>query len=146
MTRRNALRTIGSGFGMLGLGGILGAAELSRGNPLEVRPPHFAPKAKRVIYLFLNGGPSQVDTFDPKPMLTKYHGKPAPSGNLKTERKTGALLKSPFEFKHCGKSGLELSEIFPKLGECADDLCVIRSMYTERPNHEPSLLMLNCGH
>src|SRR5258708_8464689 len=147
MNRRELLRKMGSGFGMLEISSLLGNAALSIGaNPLEPKPTHFPAKAKHVIYLFLNGGPSQVDPFDPKPMLTKYHGNPAPSGNLKTERKTGALLKSPFEFKHCGKSGLELSEIFPKLGERADDLCVIRSMYTERPNHEPSLLMLNCGH
>jgi hypothetical protein len=145
MTRRNALRTIGSGFGMLGLGGILGASELSRSNPLEVRPPHFAPKAKRVIFLFLNGGPSQVDTFDPKPMLTKYNGQPMPTPNLKTERKTGNLLKSPFEFKKFGQSGIELSEIFSSVGECIDDICVIRSMYTDRPNHEPSLFMINTG-
>lgn len=125
---------------MLGLGRTLqGASNAPRG-------PHFAPKAKHVIYLFLNGGPSQVDTFDPKPALTKYHGKPAPSGNLRTERKTGALLGSPFEFHKCGQSGLEISEIFSELGKHADDLCVIRSMHTERPNHEPSLFMLNCGH
>ena len=86
-----------------------------------------------------------MDTFDPKPMLTKYHGKPAPSGNLKTERKTGNLLASPFQFKSYGKSGIEVSEIFPKLGECIDDICVIRSMYTDRPNHEPSLFMMNTG-
>src|SRR6266478_9488104 len=144
MTRRQALRTMGSGFGMLGLSGILGANELAR-NPLEVKPSHFAPKAKRVIFLFLNGGPSQVDTFDPKPMLTKYHGQPMPTPNLRTERKTGNLLKSPFQFKKFGQCGTEISEIFPKLGECADDLCVIRSMYTDRPNHEPSLFMLNSG-
>ena len=78
-------------------------------------------------------------------MLDKYHGKPVPSGNLRTERKTGNLLKSPFTFKKYGQSGIEVSEIFPKLGECIDDLCVIRSMFTDRPNHEPSLFMLNCG-
>jgi Protein of unknown function (DUF1501) len=145
MTRRQALRTMGSGFGMLGLGGTLGHAATGAA-PLDPKPPHFPAKAKHVIYLFLNGGPSQVDTFDPKPALTKFHGTAAPSGNLKTERKTGALLKSPFAFKRYGQSGIEVSEIFPKLGERVDDLCVIRSMHTERPNHEPSLFMLNCGH
>src|SRR4030081_1057275 len=115
MTRRDTLRTIGSGFGMLGLGGILGASDLGR-NPLEVKPSHFPAKAKRVIFLFLNGGPSQVDTFDPKPMLDKYNGKPMPAGNLKTERKTGNLLKSPFSFQKYGQSGIEVSDIFPKLG------------------------------
>jgi hypothetical protein len=131
---------MGAGFGMVGLQG-LGAAT----NPLAVKPPHFTPKAKRVVYLFLNGGPSQVDTFDPKPMLDKYHGQPAPSGNLKTERKTGNLMRSPFRFQRCGNSGIEVSEIFPKIGSLIDDICVIRSMYTERPNHEPSLMLLNCG-
>ena len=86
-----------------------------------------------------------MDTFDPKPMLDKYNGKPMPAGNLKTERKTGNLLKSPFAFKKYGQSGIEVSEIFPKLGEHIDDVCVIRSMYTDRPNHEPSLFLMNCG-
>ncbi|MBI3210672.1 MAG: DUF1501 domain-containing protein [Candidatus Solibacter usitatus] len=140
-SRREVLAAIGSGFGMLGLNHTMTAAPSA-----TTHAPHFAPKAKHVIYLFLNGGPSQVDTFDPKPMLTKYHGKPAPSGNLRTERKTGALLASPFQFPRCGKSGIEISEIFSELGKHADDLCVIRSMHTERPNHEPSLFMLNCGH
>ncbi|MBI1895439.1 MAG: DUF1501 domain-containing protein [Acidobacteria bacterium] len=131
------LRMFGAGFGEIGLSRLL--AEQSSPKP------HFPARAKHVIFLFLNGGPSQVDTFDPKPALTKYHGKAIPSGNLKTERKTGNLLKSPFEFRRCGRSGIEISEIFPKLGECIDDLCVIRSMHTERPNHEPSLFMLNTG-
>jgi hypothetical protein len=145
MTRRELLSTIGAGFGMAGLQAVQGAPAVATSNPLAVKPPHFTPKAKRVVYLFLNGGPSQVDTFDPKPMLDKYHGKPAPSGNLKTERKTGNLMRSPFTFKRCGKSGIEVSEIFPKIGALIDDICVIRSMYTERPNHEPSLMLLNSG-
>src|SRR4051794_16076894 len=90
MTRRDLLRTMGAGFGSVGLAGVLGAAGIDTArDPLAPKPPHFAPKAKRVIYLFLNGGPSQVDTFDPKPMLDKYNGKPMPAGNLQTERKTG---------------------------------------------------------
>lgn len=140
MERRNFLKAVGAGFGTYGLAGVLEAA-----NPLAVKAPHFPAKAKRVIYLFLNGGPSQVDTFDPKPMLAKYHGKPMPAGNLKTERKTGNLMRSPFEFRRCGKSGIEVSEIFPKVGNVIDEFCVIRSMYTDRPNHEPSLLLLNSG-
>lgn len=143
MTRRELLTTMGGGFGLLGLQGL--QAAVTSNNPLAPKAPHFAPKAKRVVYLFLNGGPSQVDTFDPKPMLDKYHGQPAPSGNLKTERKTGSLMRSPFQFRRCGKSGIEVSEIFPKIGSLIDDFCVIRSMYTERPNHEPSLLMLSSG-
>jgi hypothetical protein len=132
MTRRDLLKAVGTGFGMTGLSRMLAGT-------------HFPARAKHCIFLFLNGGPSQVDTFDPKPMLTKYHGKPAPTGNLKTERKTGNLLKSPFTFKPYGQSGIEVSEIFSHLGECIDDVCVIRSMHTNRPNHEPSLFMLNSG-
>jgi hypothetical protein len=137
------LRTMGAGFGMTGLAGTLSADTPT--NPLAPKNPHFAAKAKHVIFLFLNGGPSQVDTFDPKPLLQKYSGQPMPTGNLKTERKTGSLLGSPFKFNRYGKSGIEVSEIFPKLGECIDDCCVIRSMYTDIPNHEPSLFMMNCG-
>jgi hypothetical protein len=143
MTRRELLTGVGAGFGMVGMQGALGAATAT--DPLAVKQPHFPAKAKRVIYLFLNGGPAQMDTFDPKPMLEKYHGQPMPAGNLRTERKTGNLLRSPFTFKPYGQSGIEISDIFPKLAQHADDLCVIRSMHTERPNHEPSLLMLNSG-
>jgi hypothetical protein len=135
---------MGAGFGITGLANVLQAGNAPV-DPLAVRQPHFPAKAKHVIFLFLNGGPSQVDTFDPKPMLTKFSGQPMPAGNLKTERKTGNLLKSPFSFKRYGESGIEISEIFAKLGQHADDLCVIRSMNTDRPNHEPSLLMMNCG-
>lgn len=143
-SRRQMLRTMGTGFGMAGLAGILHAGKTDA--PMAPKAPHFEAPAKHVIFLFLNGGPSQVDTFDPKPMLQKYSGQPIPSGNLKTERKTGNLLGSPFAFRRCGKSGIEISEIFPKLGEAIDDVCVIRSMYTEIPNHEPSLFLMNCGH
>jgi hypothetical protein len=135
-------------FGTLGLGS-LGLAMLLRAgeeipNPLAPKAPHFAPKATRLIHVFLNGGMSHVDTFDPKPALNKYAGKPLPV-HLRTERKTGAAFPSPFAFRRFGQSGTEISEIFPKIGECADDLCVIRSMYTDIPNHEPSFLMMNCG-
>ncbi len=146
MTRRQLLHTMGTGFGLAGLANVLSANTApSPADPLAPKQPHFPAKAKHVIFLFLNGGPSQVDTFDPKPMLDKYNGKPLPTGNLKTERKTGNLLKSPFTFQKHGESGIEMSEIFAKLGAHADDLCVIRSMNTDRPNHEPSLLMMNCG-
>ena len=151
ITRREALRTMGGGFGMLGLAGLLGSSVFRAGtdglasNPLRVKPTHFAPKTKHVIFLFLNGGLSQVDTFDPKPMLDKFHGKPFPGGNLVTERKTGNLLRSPFKFRKCGQSGIEVSEIFPLVGECIDDICVIRSMHTNVPIHESSLFMMNTG-
>ncbi|HKD06672.1 MAG TPA: DUF1501 domain-containing protein [Bryobacteraceae bacterium] len=143
ISRRDWLKTMGTGFGMTAFASLANSAVSA--DPLAPKAPHFPAKAKHVIFLFLNGGPSQVDTFDPKPMLDKYSGKPMPSGNLKTERKTGNLLKSPFEFHRCGESGIEVSEIFPKLGARIDDCCVIRSMYTDRPNHEPSLLLMNTG-
>jgi hypothetical protein len=152
-SRRQILRTMGTGFGMAGLAGILSASKTAgsmtpsgASAPMAPKAPHFAASAKHVIFLFLNGGPSQVDTFDPKPMLQKYSGQPIPSGNLQSERKTGNLLGSPFAFRRCGQSGIEISEIFPKLGDAIDDVCVIRSMYTEIPNHEPSLFLMNCGH
>jgi hypothetical protein len=107
--------------------------------------PNFKPKAKHVIFLFMNGGLSHVDSFDYKPMLTKYDGQPMPGGDLGHERKTGALMKSPFQFSRYGKSGLEVSELFPNVGACADDICVVKSVYTEIPNHEPALIMMNTG-
>src|SRR3990172_11491649 len=106
---------------------------------------HFTARAKHVIHLFMNGGPSHVDTFDPKPLLTKYHGKDLPQPNLPTERKTGAAFGSPFKFKKYGQSGIEVSEVFSHVGECIDDIAVIRSMQAEVPNHEPSLMLMNCG-
>src|SRR5690242_9546633 len=108
MTRRELLSTIGGGFGLVGLQSVMGAPIAGPADPLAPKAPHFAAKAKRVVYLFLNGGPSQVDTFDPKPMLDKYHGQPIPKGNLRTERKTGNLLRSPFKFNRYGKSGIEV--------------------------------------
>lgn len=131
------------GMGMLGLSGLVDGAE-KRDNPLKARSPHLKSKAKRVIHIFANGGASQMDTFDPKPLLKKYAGKKLPV-HYKTERETGGAFPSPFEFKKYGQSGMEISELFSDLGQHADDLCVIRSMHTNVPNHEPSLMMLNCG-
>ena len=108
------------------------------------KAPHFQATAKHVIFLFLNGGPSQVDTFDPKPMLQKYSGQPIPR-QPGDRTQDGQPARLAFAFRHCGKSGIEISEIFPKLGDSIDDVCVIRSMYTEIPNHEPSLFLMNCG-
>jgi hypothetical protein len=147
-TRRDFLHRCGMGLGALALGSVLGrafAAEPSDLNPLLPKAPPFAPKAKRVIHLFMNGGPSHVDTFDPKPRLTEFHGKTLPMDYLKTERKTGAAYKSPFTFKKYGQSGIEVSELFSKTAESIDDICVIRSMRADVPNHEPSLLLMNCG-
>ncbi len=152
--RRSLLQRFGTGLGVLGLANLLeGDGALgqepqsigSSGSPLAPKPPMFPARAKRIIHLFMNGGPSQVDTFDPKPSLAKYDGQRPPGAELKTERKTGGLLKSPFKFDRNGQSGLEISEIFPHLSTCADDLCVIRSMHTNIPNHEPSLLMMTSG-
>ena len=147
LNRRQMLARCGMGMGLVGLAPLLAdAAEAGGGaNPLAPKAPHFPPKVKRVIHLFANGGPSQVDTFDPKPALAKYAGKPLPAANLKTERRTGAAFPSPFKFQKSGKSGLEVSEIFSNLARHADDLCVIRSMHAEVPNHEPSFLLMNTG-
>ena len=112
---------------------------------LAPKSPHFPGKAKQIIFLFLNGGPSHVDSFDYKPMLEKYDGQLYPAGNLETERRTGHLMCSPFEFKRRGESGIPISEIFSHLGGCIDDICVIKSMYTDMPFHEPSLFMFNSG-
>ena len=151
-SRRELLGRMGTGLPMLGLSALLAdaglaahAAETVEGTPLAARPPHFPGKAKHVIHIYLNGGPSQVDTFDPKPLLKKYHGQTLPQGNLTTERKTGYALASPFEFKRWGKSGLEISEIFAKTAAHADDLCIIRSMHANTPNHEQSMRLMNCG-
>ncbi len=141
------------GMGALGLSGLLGNLGLATPaqanealtNPLAPRHPHFPGKARRVIHLFANGGASHVDTFDPKPALEKYKGKLLPMENLRTERKTGAAFPSPFKFRPYGRSGIEVSELFPHVGECIDDLAVIRSMHADVPNHEPSLLLMNCG-
>src|SRR5258708_12583925 len=92
-----------------------------------------------------NGGPAPVDSFDPKPMLDKYHGKPLPAANLRTERKTGAAMRSPFQFARYGQSGIEVSELFAKTAQHVDDMCIIRSMAADVPNHEPSLMLMNFG-
>jgi hypothetical protein len=151
ITRRELLARSGIGIAGLALaqladGPALGQskADMAR-NPLIPKAPHFPAKAKHVIHLFMNGGPSHVDTFDPKPALKKYVGKTLPTGNLPTERKTGAAFPSPFKFRNCGKSGVEVSELFPHVGSMIDEIAVIRSMHADVPNHEPSLLLMNCG-
>jgi hypothetical protein len=155
LSRRQLLCKCGMGMGALALTSVLAQAGLASTvddavsttpiNPLLPKMPPFPAKAKRVIHLFMNGGPSQVDTFDPKPMLDKFAGKTLPMEHLPTERRTGSSMPSPFKFKKYGKSGIEISEIFPHIGEMADELCVIRSMHADVPNHEPSLLLMNCG-
>ena len=134
------------GLGALGFMGLLtDAATQEAINPLSPHAPQFPGKAKRVVHFFLNGGASHVDTFDPKPLLTKYDGKPLPVESLRTERKTGAAFGSPFAFRKYGQSGLEISDLFPNLATHADDVCVIRSMQSNLPNHEPALMLMNCG-
>ena len=153
LTRRGFLTRCGMGMGAMSLAAFFGELGLlssraraeSTINPLSPKAPPLPAKAKRVVHFFLNGGPSHVDTFDPKPSLEKYAGKPLPGDYIKTERKTGAAFPSPFKFSKHGQSGLEISELFPNLGECADDLALIRSMKAELPNHEPSLMLMNCG-
>lgn len=143
MNRRQLLRTLGGGFALAGLQSTIQAATA---DPMAVRQPHFTPKAKHVIFLFLNGGISQVDTFDPKPALAKFDGTPMPGPKIKTDRASGTLMRSPWEFRKHGQSGLEVSEIFPEIAKRIDDFCVVRSMYTDTGNHGPSLQLMNCGH
>jgi hypothetical protein len=149
ISRRDFLNRVGTGLGALGLAALFNdsglLAESPKTGPLSPKDSHFKPKAKRVIHLFMNGGPSQVDTFDPKPALTKYNGQRPPTADKSTERRTGGLMMSPFKFTPRGKSGLEVSELFPEVGKCIDDICVLRGMHTNVPNHEPSLLMMNSG-
>ena len=147
INRRDLLTRAGSGLGLLGLAGLFAEQE-TRGaevrGPLAPKLPHFAAKAKRVIHFFCNGGPSHVDTFDPKPALAKHAGQPLPE-TLRTERKTGTAFPSPFQFQKYGESGLEISEIFSRTAEHADSIAIVRSMFAHVPNHEPSLMLMNCG-
>jgi hypothetical protein len=149
-SRRDLVTRSALGLAGLGLAGLLqqqgyGSDSASAGSHAwSTGQTHFPGKAKRVIHFFLNGGPSHVDTFDPKPALQKYAGQSIPN-NLTTERKTGAAFPSPFRFKRYGQSGLEISELFQRTAEHADNIAVIRSMYAQVPNHEPSLMLMNCG-
>lgn len=162
MSRRQLLARMGAGLGWCGLATLLAeaddqpdvspdflagphAARNRSASPLAPRPPHFPGRAKRIIHIYLNGGPSQVDTFDPKPALHKYDGRSVPGGNLTTERPTGAAMASPFTFRRYGESGLEVSELFAKTAEHIDDICIIRSMHANTPNHEQSMRLMNCG-
>jgi hypothetical protein len=142
VTRRQMLRRMCAGFGMVGLAGILGPESLFAA--ASTRAPHFAPRAKRVIFLFMNGGPSHVDTFDPKPKLKEAEGQ-QPSGELYKKNKGTGFMPSPLEFKKCGQSGIELSETLPNIGRVVDECCIIRSMRTDVPNHEPALLQMHTG-
>jgi hypothetical protein len=151
-SRRQFLNNFANGFGMLGLASLFGSEARSlsvpsaTGNPLTVRSPHFSPRAKNVIFLFMSGGPSHVDLFDPKPRLTQDMGKPLPFEKPKLERtKTGNLLGSPWKFSKHGESGIDISELLPHTATCADDLCVIRSMVADNINHNGACLQMNTG-
>ncbi len=141
LDRRAFLARSGSGLGLLGLASLLAEDARESGG---ARAAHFAPKAKRMVHFFLNGGPSHVDTFDPKPALAKYADQPLPE-TLLTERKTGGAFPSPFRFQRYGQSGIEVSELFAQTARHVDDIAVIRSMQAQVPNHEPSLMLMNCG-
>src|SRR5580658_2035385 len=151
LTRRDALRRVGNGFGMMAFAGMLGESIAKAGlnnigeTGLGMARLDYPQKVKRVIFLFMNGGLSTIDAFDPKPMLAKYDGQPMPGGSISTERRTGELMKSPFTFKKHGQCGMDVSDLWPHLSEVVDDICWVRSVYTEIPNHEPSCLMLNTG-
>jgi hypothetical protein len=143
-TRRDLLRSTACGFGLLALADLLSAAE--RSDPLAPREPHFPAKAKRVIFLFMHGGPSQVDTFDYKPKLIADDGKPLPFPKPRVvSSETGNLLKSPFAFKQHGKSGAWVSELFPHIATRVDDLCFIKSMHGSNSRHGGALLELHTG-
>jgi hypothetical protein len=148
MTRRQALAAFANGFGMLGLLPLLQreAAAAVPAGPLAPRVAHMPARAKNLIFLFMSGGPSHVDLFDPKPRLLAEMGKPLPFEKPKLERtKTGNLLGSPWSFRKYGQSGVEMSELLPHLAGCADDLCVIRSMVADNINHNGACLQMNTG-
>jgi hypothetical protein len=151
LSRRDWLQQVGVGMGVIAASDLLAESTLQSTAPLAVRHSHFPAKAKRVIHLFMNGGPSQIDTFDPKPELTALHRKPLPPSVKnrlqRTQRnRAGTIFASPFEFKKHGQSGQDVSELFPNVARHADDLCVIRSMVGEVANHSPGLLLTNTGH
>ncbi len=147
-TRRELFGLMGGGFANLALIDLVSREARAGGtNPLAVKPPHFAVKAKHVVFLFMNGAPSHIDTFDPKPVLAKYDGKPykGPLVVGSNGRRIGNLMQSPFEFQQHGQSGLPISSLFPHTAKFADDLCVIRSMYTDTAAHASGCLQMNTG-
>src|SRR5262249_48315678 len=139
LTRRHWLQSAGGGLAALGLAGALDAGERQARGPLQ------APKARRVIHLFMNGGPFQADFFDPKPKINEFAGQRPDAVNFRTENATGGLLAVPYAFAPRGHSGLEISDLLPRLSQFADELCVIRSLHTDNPNHGPALFMMNNG-
>ena len=152
VTRREALRKMGAGMGSIGLASMMGqgslsaAAGVNAANPLAPKKPHFPAKAKRVIQLFMPGGPSQVDTFDHKPLLAKHAGQRPKLVDRKTLRNTkNGLMPSPFGFKQYGQCGKWVSDIFPETAKLVDDICFVHSMHTDIPEHAGAILMTNIG-
>jgi len=150
ISRRALLRDTACGFGMLGLATLLseqGVAQTTSNSPLRPKQPHHTPRAKRVIFLFMHGGPSGIDTFDPKPRLIRDDGKPLPFKQplAFAPEQAGKLMRSPWEFKQHGQSGLWVSELFPHIATCADDLCVVRSMVGDGVDHGGAVLQLHTG-
>lgn len=156
VTRRHFFEECGIGVGKIALASLLGgglqslAAEAARENPLAPKPSHYAPKAKRIIYLFMAGGPSQLDLFDRKPVLEKYDGQPIPAEVVKDQRyafieRNAALMASPFKFSKHGDSGAELSDRLPKLARVVDDVCILKSVHTDAFNHAPAQIFMNTG-
>ena len=152
-TRRDFLKKSSLGFGSIALSSLLSpgiASAQNLMNPIKGQLPHFIPKAKRVIYLFQSGGPSQIETYDYKPVLSKWHGQEIPPSIKQTQRNSGMvegqtsypLVKSIYDFKQYGQSGAWVSELFPYTAAIADELCIIRSMYTEAINHEPAVMFV----
>ncbi|MFN7921726.1 MAG: DUF1501 domain-containing protein [Bryobacteraceae bacterium] len=139
LSRRSFVESLCGGLGSIGLAGMLAPAQAS------VRGSHFAAKAKHVIFLFLTGGPSHIDMFDPKPVLAKHAGQRPDSVNLRTERLTGGLLPSTLKFAKYGRGGIDISELLPNLATQANELCVIRSMYTFNPTHTPARNLIHSG-
>ena len=142
VSRRAILRAAGGGFGATALAGILGTDIANAARPAPGRAPHFPPKAKHVIFLFMPGGPSQVDTYDPKPRLTRDDGKPSPRLYLGKQRD---LRGSPWKFSRYGESGAAVSALFPHTARCVDDMCIIRSMVADDVNHPGGCLQMNTG-
>jgi hypothetical protein len=152
LDRRQMLRHSGAGIGALALAQLLGEeqrAEAAGESSLKPRAPHFAPKAQRLVHLFANGGPSQVDTFDPKPLLAKLHGKPIPreviSAAGDAQASGSPAFASKYKFHRCGQSGIEVSELFPEIGSMIDDICVVRSMYADDISHDGGIMFMNTG-
>src|SRR5919199_91234 len=156
ITRRHFFQDCGVGLGKMALAGLLtdalsgGAPAARRADPLAPRKPHFAPKAKRVIHLFMAGAPSHLDLFDPKPALAKLEGKPLPPSVIMGQRYAfirpdAAVMGPRFKFRKAGKCGAQLAEVLPELAKVVDDICIVRSVRTDQFNHAPAQIFFNTG-